>query len=147
MRRSTVRTAALSAAVAGVAGGALATGHVPGVEGLGPRLAQAQGHVQRTVYERPARLPAEDLPEWAREGGEQVTVVRPGRAAGSGVEGVRADVSVPAGFSPPASCTRLEHVGMPFDGGGEDWPDSTAPGQRCGRWSVVVADGHLYVWR
>ena len=149
MRKPTARlTAALTAGIAGIAGAALATGHVPGVAGLGAPLARAQGHVERDVYDRPGQVPGADLPDWARVGAERVTVVRPGKAAGAGADdGVRADLAVPAGFSLPSSCTSVEHVGMPFDGGGDDWPDSTGPGARCGEWSAVVRDGRLHTWR
>ncbi|MBB2899378.1 hypothetical protein FHR75_000166 [Kineococcus radiotolerans] len=148
MKKSTARLAtALTAGAAGVAGLALATGSVPGVEGLGPRLAQAQGHVDRDVHDRPAEVPAADLPDWARAGTSTVTVVREADGADGAGAAVRADLAVPAGFVLPDSCTDVEHVGMPFDGGGDDWPDSRGPGERCGPWSVVVAQGHLYVWR
>ncbi|WP_432522958.1 hypothetical protein [Kineococcus sp. SYSU DK006] len=149
MRRPLVHlAAALAAGTVGIGALALVSGSVPGVAGLGPLLAEAQGHTDRAVHSRPAQVPAADLPDWARAGEAEVTVVRPGEAAGEGAgEAVRADLAVPAGFTLPATCAPVERVGMPFDGGGDEWPDSRRPGHRCGGWSAVVAGDHLYVWR
>ncbi|MBB3677578.1 hypothetical protein [Modestobacter versicolor] len=135
-------------AVAGVAAAAAAGVAVTmpsGVDGPGAMLAELQGHTETRDYRTADAAPAGLVPDWTRDVGSAVTVVRPGDAAGDDSGSVRATMELVPGTTPPADCTALPSVGMPFDGGGS-WPDLGDTAQLCDGWVTVVLDGQLYTW-
>ena len=137
-----------AAAVLGIGGAAVAgllVAMPAGVHGPGAVLAELQGHTETTDYASAEQAPRDLVPEWTRDVGSEVVVVRPGDAAGDDSGSVRADMVLAEGTTPPADCTPLDQVGMPFDGGGR-WPDLGDTAQLCDGWVTVVQDGHLYAW-
>ena len=136
-------TAVLGVCAAAAAG--VAVSMPAGVHGPGAMLAELQGHTETTDYRTADDAPAGLVPDWARDVGSRVTVVRPGDAAGDGTGGVRAEMTLDPGTTPPASCTVQVTVGMPWDGGGS-WPDLGAQALLCDGWVTVVQGALLYTW-
>ena len=150
MRTKTrTRTVALAGAVVVAATAATGFGaaQARGLDSAGAALAELRGARSTAAYDTPAAAPAGLLPEWVRDVRAEVVVVRPGRSADPGARGLRADLDVGADFALPASCRPAEAPAVPFDGGGDRWPDAR-PGtvQDCDGWSAVRRDGHLYLW-
>ncbi|TFV48980.1 hypothetical protein [Blastococcus sp. TF02A-35] len=137
--------AAGAVAVAGAAVAGLLVTMPPGVDSPGEVLAELQGHTDTTGYARADRAPSGDVPGWTRTAGTDVVVVRPGSAAGDDGGSRRVDLDL-GGATPPADCTELPQLGMPFDGGG-GWPDlGDGPALLCDGWVTVVLDDRLYAW-
>ena len=137
---ATALTGVAAAVVAGIA-----VSMPAGVDGPGAMLAELQGHTQTSDHTTAASAPRGSVPEWTRDVGSGVVVVRPGEAAGDDSGSVRADMELTAGTTLPATCTVLEQVGMPWDGGGH-WPDLGGTAWLCDGWVTVVLDDHLYTW-
>ncbi|MGY1720158.1 hypothetical protein ACI8AG_14045 [Blastococcus sp. SYSU DS0552] len=116
-----------------------------GVDGPGAMLAELQGHTETSDHADADDAPRGDVPGWTRPVGHDVTVVRPGEAAGDDSGSVRAEMTLDEGARPPADCTALPQVGMPFDGGG-NWPDLGDEAQLCEGWVTVVLGDRLYTW-
>ena len=135
---------ALAGVVAAVGAG-IAVSMPAGVDGPGAMLAELQGHTRTTDYDRAERAPRDLVPDWVRDAGTDVTVVRPGDAAGDDGGSVRAEMVLAEGTELPADCTPLDQVGMPWDGGGS-WPDLGEEAQLCDGWVTVVLGEHLYAW-
>ena len=74
-----------------------------------------------------------------------VTVVRPGWASGDDSGSVRAEMTLDQGARPPADCTVLPHVRMPFDGG-RHWPDLGEEATLCAGWVTVALADRLHTW-
>ena len=148
MVRVTKIVLGVAAATAGIAASALAgivVGLPAGVDGPGAALAELQGHTRTTDHDTADRAPRGTVPDWTRGVGTDVTVVRPGEAAGDDSGSVRVDMTLPAGTTLPDGCTPRDQVGMPFDGGGS-WPDLGTTSHLCDGWVTVVLADHLYAW-
>jgi len=137
-------TTAIAGIVASAAAG-LAVTMPAGVDGPGAMLAELQGHTRTSDHTTAVSAASGDVPDWTRDVGTGVVVVRPGDAAGDDSGSVRADMTLTTGTTLPADCTPLAQVGMPWDGGGQ-WPDLGDTAQLCAGWVSVVLDGHLYSW-
>ncbi|RBY92133.1 hypothetical protein DQ244_07465 [Blastococcus sp. TBT05-19] len=143
--KKTVLGGAFLVALGGVAVAGMVVTMPPGIDTPGEVLAELQGHTDTAGYATAERAPRGDVPGWSRAAGTDVTVVRPGAASGDDGGSVRVDLDLP-GATPPADCTELPRVGMPFDGGG-DWPDlGEGPALLCDGWVTVVLDDRLYAW-
>ncbi|MCA0145721.1 hypothetical protein [Blastococcus sp. LR1] len=143
--KKTVLGGAFVVALGGVAVAGLMVTMPPGVDSPGEVLAELQGHTDTTAYSTADRAPRDLVPEWTRAAGTHVTVVRPGDASGDDDGSVRVDLELPDA-APPADCTALPQVGMPFDGGG-DWPDlGEGPALLCDGWVTVVLGDHVHAW-
>jgi len=116
-----------------------------GVDGPGAMLAELQGHTQTTDYAAAEQAPADLVPGWTRDVGTQVVVVRPGDASGDDSGSVQVDMALAEEAAPPADCTALPSVGLPWNGGGS-WPALGSTAQLCDGWVTVVLDDHLYAW-
>ena len=137
-------TTAVAGVVASAAAG-IVVSMPAGVDGPGAMLAELQDHTETSSHTTAVSAPRGDVPDWTRDVGTGVVVVRPGDAAGDDGGSIRADMALQAGTTLPADCTPLEQVGMPWDGGGH-WPDLGDTAQLCDGWVSVVLDGHLYTW-
>ncbi|CAM3833078.1 hypothetical protein [Nocardioides zeicaulis] len=127
-------------AVSIVLGAALVSGRSPG-----SWWAQATGHVVVEHHADAADVPDGERPDWLPADADEITVVRPGRAAG-GATGTRLDARVPQGTAVPASCAASRRPALPWDGGG-DWPDFTAAETlTCDGWHLVARPHHWYAW-
>jgi hypothetical protein len=144
-RRVAVLTGTAVAAIGAAAAAGIAVTMPAGVHGPGAMLAELQGHTETTDHRTAASAPAGSVPRWTRDLGTDVTVVRPGEASGDDGGSVRTDMVLAPGTTPPAGCTPLDQVGMPWDGGGS-WPDLGGTAVLCDGWVTVVLDGHLYTW-
>ena len=133
------------AGVVAAAGAGIAVTMPAGVDGPGAMLAELQGHTRTTDYGVADAAPRTLVPEWTRDVGRHVTVVRPGDAAGDDSGSVRTEMALDAGTELPADCTVLDQVGMPWDGGG-NWPPLGDTAHLCDGWVTVVLDDHLYAW-
>lgn len=131
--------------VIGAGAAALAVTMPAGVQGPGAVLAELQGHTDTADHATAEAAPRDDVPDWTRDVGTDVVVVRPGDAAGDDAGSVRADMTLASGTTLPADCTALDQVGMPWDGGGR-WPDLGSSAQLCDGWVTVLQDDHLYTW-
>ncbi|MCZ2847939.1 hypothetical protein [Modestobacter sp. VKM Ac-2978] len=131
--------------VVGAGSAALAVTMPSGVDGPGAALAELQGHTATSDHDTADAAPRDDVPDWTRAVGSDVTVVRPGEAAGDDGGSIRVHMTLADGTSLPADCTPLDQVGMPFDGGGR-WPDLGDTAQLCDGWVTVVLDDQLYAW-
>lgn len=131
--------------VVGAGSAALAVTMPSGVDGPGAVLAELQGHTATADHDTAEAAPRGDVPGWTRAVGSDVTVVRPGEAAGDDGGSIRVHMTLADGTSVPADCTPLDQVGMPFDGGGR-WPDLGDTAQLCDGWVTVVLGDQLYAW-
>ena len=145
VKKTVLGVVAATGGIAAAAVAGLVVSLPAGVDGPGAALAELQGHTETTDHATADRAPAGLVPDWTRRLGTDVTVVRPGDAAGDDSGSVRADMTLPAGTTLPAGCTPREQVGMPFDGGGS-WPDLGTTSQLCDGWVTVVLGDHLYAW-
>ncbi|MGY2001340.1 hypothetical protein [Blastococcus sp. SYSU DS1024] len=132
-------------AVGAVAVAGVAVAMPAGVDGPGAMLAELQGHTETADHAEAGDAPRGDVPVWTRAVGRDVTVVRPGEASGDDAGSVRVEMTLDEGAQPPAGCTALPQVGMPFDGGG-NWPDLGDSAQLCEGWVTVVLGDRLYTW-
>ncbi|TYP88040.1 hypothetical protein BD833_105216 [Blastococcus xanthinilyticus] len=129
--------------VGAVAAAGVAVAMPDGVDGPGAMLAELQGHRQTAAYETTADTPHELVPAWAADGTDVISV-RPGDGA-PGDRGNRRVEMTWAGTLP--DCTDMPEAGMPWDGGGSNWPDYPySDAQMCEGWITIVQDGHLYAW-
>ena len=131
--------------VGAVAAAGVAVAMPAGVDGPGAMLAELQGHTDTSGHAHAERAPRGDVPGWTRGVGHDVSVVRPGDAAGDDSGSVRARMTLDEGARLPAGCAGLPQVGMPFDGGG-NWPDLGEEAQLCEGWVTVVLADRLYTW-
>ncbi|MCZ2823230.1 MULTISPECIES: hypothetical protein [unclassified Modestobacter] len=131
--------------VVGSGAAAIALTMPSGVDGPGAAFAELQGHTQTADHATADVAPREDVPAWTRAVGSDVTVVRPGEAAGDDAGSVRVHMTLTSGTTLPAHCTPLDQVGMPFDGGGR-WPDLGDEAHLCDGWVTVVLGDQLYAW-
>ncbi|MCF6742964.1 hypothetical protein E9529_01495 [Blastococcus sp. KM273128] len=131
--------------VGAVAAAGVAVAMPAGVDGPGAVLAELQGHTRTSDHSDADDAPRGDVPPWTRAVGHDVTVVRPGEASGDDSGSVRAEMALDEGAHPPADCTPLPQVGMPFDGGG-NWPDLGDSARLCEGWVTVVLGDRLYTW-
>ncbi|MGY2064168.1 hypothetical protein [Blastococcus sp. SYSU DS0619] len=144
-KKAVLGTVAGLMAVGAVAVAGLAVTMPAGVHGAGAMLAELQGHTATSDHADADDAPRGDVPDWTRAAGSEVTVVRPGEAAGDDSGSVRAEMALEEGVRLPADCTALPQVGMPFDGGG-NWPDLGGEAQLCEGWVTVVLGDRLYTW-
>ncbi|MCZ2858986.1 hypothetical protein [Blastococcus sp. VKM Ac-2987] len=116
--KAALGTVAGVTAVGAVAVAGLVVGLPAGADGPGAVLAELQGHTDTSGHVHAEQAPRGDVPGWTRGVGHDVTVVRPGDAAGDDSGSVRAQMTLDEGARLPAGCTALPQVGMPFDGAG-----------------------------
>ncbi len=144
--RTTKLALGATGGVVGIVGAVLAgiVVTVPdGVEGPGAMLAELQGHRETGAFDTTADAPRHLVPAWASEGTD-VVVVRPGDES-PGDRGNRRVEMTWDGSLP--DCTEQPEAGMPWDGGGQNWPEYPySDALMCEGWITIVQDGHLYAW-